>query len=100
VASCQVVVEQDRPAFAQSCPELDLLKQAARWLFRELVAQDPLPFLLTVRREHGVALEFKVGLFRQARDAEVLGAAKDASASAWIDDYRAALVRARGGSRC
>jgi hypothetical protein len=34
VASCQVGLEQDRPAFAQSGRELDLLKQAARRLFR------------------------------------------------------------------
>jgi hypothetical protein len=67
---------------------------AARSLFRELVADDPAPYLLPDLRADEVSMEFMAGLFRQAWDAGALEAAEDASSSSWFDDHRAALVRA------
>jgi hypothetical protein len=94
VASCQIGLEQDQHAFAQSGQELDLLRQAARWVFHELVARDPASYLLPEMRQHGVTLDSLAGLFQQARDAGALGPAQDASPSGWFEEHRQALVRA------
>jgi hypothetical protein len=93
-ASCQIGLEQDQHAFAQSGQELDLLRKAARWVFHDLVVRDPAPYLLPGMRAHGVTLDFMATLFQQARDAGAFDPAKDSSASAWFDEHREALVRA------
>ena len=66
-ASCQIGLEQDQHAFAQSGKELDLLRQATRGVF-QAVARDPSPYqLLPAMREHGVTIDFMAGLFPNSR---------------------------------
>ena len=58
VASCQIGLKQDQHAFDQSKQEIDLLRQAARRVFHELVARDPAPYLLPPMRENGVTIDY------------------------------------------
>jgi hypothetical protein len=95
VASCQIGLEQDQHAFAQSLQELSLLRQATRTIFQQTVARDPAPYLLPPLRAHGVTLDLMARLFQQARDAGALDPAADASVSAWFEAHRDAIFRAR-----
>jgi hypothetical protein len=78
VASCQVGPEQDKHAFEQSGPHLDLLRYAARWVFHVTVARDPAPYLLPAMLAHGVTIDFLARLYQQARDGGALDPAEDA----------------------
>jgi hypothetical protein len=87
VAGCQIGLGQDQHPFSQSGEELELLKQAARWVFQDTVGQDPAPFLMPAMKEHGVTITFLTELFRQARDAGVVDACPN-SPSEWFEQYR------------
>jgi hypothetical protein len=95
VASCQIGLEQDQHAFAQSTQELSLLRQCTREIFHDTVARDPAPYMLPAMREHGVTLEFMVGLYQQARDAGAADPSKDCSVSGWFEEHRDAIFHAR-----
>ncbi len=95
VASCQIGLGEDHNAFALSVNAMNLLRRATRRVFQDFVAGDPAPFLLPPMREHGVTIDFMARLFQQARDAGALDPAEDASASAWFEEHRQALFRAR-----
>ncbi len=95
VASCQIGLEQDQSAFGQSCKELDLLRQATSWVFRDCIGGDPAPYLMPPMGQYHVTLEFMAGLYQQARDAGAVDPAQDSSAARWFEDHRNALFRVR-----
>ena len=51
VATCQIGLEKDQNAFAQSGHELDLLRNVTRWIFQETVARDPARYMLPALAE-------------------------------------------------
>jgi hypothetical protein len=95
VASCQIRLEKDQHAFAQSGHELELLRNATRWIFHETVARDPTPYMLPSLCEHGITIEFMANLYQQARDAGALESTKDCSVAAWFEEHRKQIFNAR-----
>ena len=95
VAACQIRLEKDQHAFAQSGDELELLRNATRWIFQETVARDPTPYMLPSLREHGITIDFMANLYQQARDVGALEASKDCSVSAWFEEHRKGIFHAR-----
>ena len=82
VASCQIGLGQDQHAFGQSETELGLLRQAARWTFRETVAPDPALYLLPPMSAYGVTFDLMARVYQQARAAGALDPCPDESAAA------------------
>jgi hypothetical protein len=95
VASCQIHLEQDQFAFAQSATEMKLLRDALRWVFHETVGRDPGPYLISPMRAQGVSIDFMANVYQQARDAGALEPCEDGSASAWFAQHGDSIVRAR-----
>jgi hypothetical protein len=93
VASSQTGLEQDRHAFAPSGQELDLLRQAARVVFRATVCRDLPGLVQPSMREHGVTIEFLARLYRHARDAGAADADAAGSPPAWFEAHRGVIVR-------
>jgi hypothetical protein len=95
VASCHIGLEQDQAAFAESGPELQLLRDSARHVFGQTVGCDPAPYLLPPMRAHGVTIDFMAKLFRQACDAGAIDPVQDGTAANWFEEHRESLFRAK-----
>ncbi len=95
VAGCHIGLGQDKHAFARSGAQLDLMRQAGRWVFDQTVGREPGQYLLPEMREYGVTIEFMAHLFQQARDAWEVEPSQDASVSAWFEAHREAIFQTR-----